>query len=256
MRKLRLTALFFLVFTTVFTSCKDDDNPPPKEETPSEFKITFKPKFKGEDLTFNDMKWITNAGDTLNFTRLRMILSNIELIKTNGETARLDTFAYISFDEKRNILGFDKNLPAGNFKGIRFMIGLDSAINHGDPMQWGNTHPLNPLVNHMHWNWASGYIFWVAEGYYMNNKDASDIFSYHMANLNYRKNIELETSNTFSLPNGTVSKEIELHLDNYFSTPNNYSIKQNGASSHSSSPDDMLRMDLLHENLGKVFKLK
>ena len=259
--KNRILLLSTMVFM-VFSSCEkekplvvtnDDDG---KTDTEVDFKLTFKPKFNGQDLTFNEMKWINDANDTMNFTRLRMILSNIELVKTNGEKVMLDTFAYLSFDEGRTVLGFEGEMPQGEFKGINFLIGLDSAINHGDPMQWALTHPLNPLVNHMHWTWASGYIFWVAEGYYMNNGDDFGIMSYHMANMEYTRKIELTTTNTFSFSNGKISREIDLNMEKYFSTPNAYSLKNNGALSHSNSPADRERMTLLHANMANIFVLK
>jgi len=253
--------LLSTLFVILLASCKKDTPPvviddDTKKAEGVDFKLNFKPKFNRQDLTFNEMKWINEANDTINFTRLRMILSNIELVKTNGEKVKLDTFAYLSFDEGRTVLGFEGEMPQGEFKGINFMIGLDSAINHGDPMQWPLTHPLNPLVNHMHWTWASGYIFWVAEGYYMNNGDNNTIMSYHMANMEYTRKIELTTSSTFSFSNGKVSRDIDMNMDKYFSTPNAYSLKTNGALSHSNSPEDRERMTLLHANMASIFVLK
>ena len=248
------------ILAVILFSCKKNDKPntePPKVEKTPALRFTFKPKFNGQDIEFNKMQYINAEGDTLNFTRSQMILSNFELIKTNGDIVKVDTFAYLSLGEKRNNVDIDMDFPTGEYKGIRFMIGLDSSINHGDPNHWRKNHPLNPIVNNMHWGWQGGYIFWVCEGYHMNNGNSNEIFSFHMATIQYLKNIELITNNTFSFDNKTkVQRDIIVNLDKYFSTPQPYSLKKNGAISHSSSPAENLRMDVLHNNLSNTFELK
>ncbi|MCK9480759.1 MAG: hypothetical protein M0R38_03230 [Bacteroidia bacterium] len=259
MKKYKYVVILMLSLFMLFGCEKENKqtNETPKTEKKAALTLTFKPKFEGQDLVFNKMTHIIQASDTLNFSRVQLILSNFELIKENGETVKLDTFAYLNLAEKRNEVKIDETMPEGTFKGIKFMIGLDSSINHGDPNRWSKNHPLNPIVNNMHWGWQGGYIFWVCEGYYMNNGNSNQIFSFHMANLKYRKQITLETSNTFSFDNNNkIAKVIDVNLDKYFSTPNQYSLKTNGDLSHSSSPDEDLIMDLLYTNLSNTFELK
>ncbi|MCO6495963.1 MAG: hypothetical protein J5I91_09830 [Bacteroidetes bacterium] len=258
--KLIRISFFITLIAFIISGCDKEKEPkknePLPEKTPA-LRLTFNPKFNGRDLEFNKMKYITTGGDTLNVQRVQMILSNFELIKTNGETVKLDTFAYLNLAENRNQVNIDQEIPEGEYKGIRFMVGLDSAINHGDPMRWGKNHPLNPIVNNMHWGWQGGYIFWVCEGYFMNNGNSNEIFSFHMATLKYLKNIEIQTSNTFSLGNNKkAARDIDVNIDKYFSIPATYSLKLNGAVSHSSSPDEDLRMDVLYGNMDNTFELK
>jgi hypothetical protein len=255
----KLIVLGFISLTTIIGCKKETDKPISKQEpkVSSVYSINFKPLFNNEDLKFNEMKWITSSGDTLNFARIRMILSNIKLVKDNGEELALDTFAFISLDQNRKSIGFEELIPAGDYKGIKFDIGLDSNINHGDPEQWGSGHPLNPLVNQMHWTWATGYIFMVVEGHFMKNSDPNAIFSFHMANMFYKKSISIEKSGGFKVEGGQTGElNIAMHLDKYFNSPNPLSFKNEGSTSHSNSVSERLIMDKLHGNLSQVFEIK
>jgi hypothetical protein len=217
--------------------------------------LNFKGFFGNEALTFNELKSVTNSGDTLNFTRISFLLSDFKLEKSNGEIIALnDTNAFISLGINRNLLTFKENVPKGEFKKIHFKIGLDSVTNHADPSQYSLTHPLNPIVNQMHWDWAGGYIFMVAEGHFMNNENSNPIFTYHMANLEYVKLISLTFENDLNL---SISRTLEIGIDmkNYFESPNKHSIKNDGNSSHSNSSEDRNIMNKLHENLNTVFKI-
>jgi hypothetical protein len=250
-----IVALILLV-TTV--GCEKEEPPKTKEQpklSTTELTVEFTPYFNNEVLEYNKMKYIIQAGDTLNFGRNRMILSNIKLELEDGTVVDTDTFALIKFDENYNKLTLKNNLPENQtIKKLHFMIGLDSAENHGDPSQWPNSHPLDPLYNHMHWTWASGYIFQVVEGYYMNNGNNQAIFSFHMANLNFRKNISITLNNAMSLKKGD-KKTLQIKADfaKYFNSPNEYGLKTNGSNSHSTSQEELMRMNLLYENLSSVF---
>jgi hypothetical protein len=256
--KQSLVLLSLVMFFAV--SCKKDtqetnDNDPTK--TASSFSLEFNAIFDGQPLDFNNMKWVTKSQDTLNFIRLRMLLSKITLIKEDNTEVELDTFAFISFDGNRTVLVFNETPPSGTYKGMRFQIGIDSVENHGDPAQWPNGHPLDPLVNHMHWTWQTGYIFWVAEGYFMNKGNEMDIFSFHMANLNYRKQVTMMRSSPFVIQAGkSTNLQVQMHMEKYFSDPALYSLKVDGPISHSASVGDIRRMDVLHGNMGSMFELK
>lgn len=254
-------AFLFISSTLIFSSCKEEpkeevivNNPPAADQTA--FTLDFKPLFNGETIEYNKMKYVSSSSDTLNFTRLRFILSKIQLVKDNNEIVELDTFALLAFDLNRNKLGTNQLIPNGNYKEIRFRIGLDSNLNHGDPNNWPSGHPLDPLVNHMHWTWASGYIFSVVEGYYMNNGNDLSIFSYHMANMEFIRDITITPNQPIIIDGSKKTVNINVNMENYFHSPNKYSLKLNGPISHSSSQADRDRMMLLNNNLGSVFEIK
>lgn len=258
--------LFSLIFISWFlilvTSCAKDDNnnntgknEEPKE-TESQIELKFVGYFNGAPLQLNDKEYITAQSDTVIFTRVRFLLSDLALFDGDGNSYSLDTFIFAALDleDPSPVLRIPyKSSELKSIQGIQMQVGLNEDENHGDPMQWPTLHPLNPLRNHMHWTWASGYIFKVVEGYYRSSRPGS-LFSFHMANLQYRKPISLSTGEIQF--NNPVQLEIRVHMDQYFSGVHPYSLVENGPISHSTTEKDMELMDLLYSNLSAVFEAK
>jgi cytochrome c peroxidase len=109
-------------------------------------------------------------------SRFDFLLSGISLQKETGEwLAGEEWFAFLSVGERR-LSADTTGSPAGEFKAIRFRVGVDETIDSGDPAQWNPGHPLHPDVNHLHWGWQGGYIHMAIEG-----SSAQGPFSYHLA---------------------------------------------------------------------------
>lgn len=256
--RFKLTTLFMaLAFITLGSCTSDDDGPigsDPKK-TNNTFTLEFEPYFNDNKLSFNEMKWVTQALDTLNFVRLSFLMTHFEVGTASGEWVSLpDTVAFISPGIGRKTLQFNHVLPEGDYTKLRFYIGLDSATNHGDPSQYRLTHPLNPIVNQMHWDWAGGYIFMVTEGYFMNQGNANVLFTYHMANEEYAKTIEIQSPEAFNLRKNK-GLDIKINMSAYFNTPHAFSIKEEGNTSHSISAEDRIIIEKLRANLANVFSV-
>jgi hypothetical protein len=121
--------------------------------------------------------WTTDSSQTVTVTRLAFLLSNFRLQGSDERWVDLPgQFAFI--DPLQNRRGFHLiNVPPGSYQQVAFTVGLDEKTNYADPSQWPADHPLNPLVNSLHWSWQGGYVFFALEGHY--NKDAG--FSLHLA---------------------------------------------------------------------------
>ena len=52
-----------------------------------------------------------------------------------------------------------ENVPPGSYQQVAFAVGLNEKTNYADPSQWPADHPLNPLINDLHWSWQGGYVF-------------------------------------------------------------------------------------------------
>jgi hypothetical protein len=158
-------------------------------------------------------------------------------------------YAYLSLKDGRDSVIF-KNIPKGKYKSVRFMLGLDSAINHSDPASRALDHPLSPSLNEMHWGWAGGYIFNIVEGYYMKNSSNAG-FSYHVALMkNVRTHAFIESYELSKQSRMTFN----IHLDKYFDNVVNFSIKTDGAFSHSGDVDPV--MDKFMQNMNGLFEFK
>lgn len=237
MKNLNILILSSLLIIIGFSSCKDDDIPPPINPTVETIDLTFKFKalFKGNALVF-DNDYITNANDTIRFDKIKYIFSNFELIDNDNKVVPIaNQYAYISFSDNRKEVTF-KNIPKGNYKTIRINVGLDSVVNFGNPAQYALDHPLSPSLTDMHWGWAGGYIFNVVEGYYKNNGQNAG-FTFHIATLKYKRTHTFVTDLNLT-KNSSIY--FNINADKYFSNAINYSLKTDGAMSHSGNSDPIM----------------
>ncbi len=131
----------------------------------------------GKPLVLDSLRYADKAGQTVSVTRLAFLLSNFRLQTRDGRWTELqEEFAYI--DAGRGRLEFRlENVPPDSYKQLAFAVGLDEKTNRADPTQWPADHPLNPVLNTLHWSWQGGYVFFALEGHYDN--DAG--FSLHLA---------------------------------------------------------------------------
>jgi hypothetical protein len=229
-------------------ACKPTEvKPPDTVDDNSMVKLKFTPEFKGQKMDWLKSQ-INQSDDTFTFSKVKFLMSNITFEKMNGEFYKVpDAYGFISLNGGPD--SFYVKAPKGEYKSIRFYVGLDSAINHGDPLQWGNTHPLSPSINDMHWGWAGGYIFNVVEGNYMKN-GVNTPFSFHVATLKNARTHGFIENYTLKEKNTVFFK---ISMDKYFDNVSNLSLKIDGSTSHSGDIDPL--MDKFMTNSVGLFEL-
>ncbi|MCC6819075.1 MAG: hypothetical protein IT245_09305 [Bacteroidia bacterium] len=247
MKKYSIIALGLILLS--FNACKEKEpDPQNNDNTTQTSKITlkFNPVFKGSPIAWDNF-YVNGSNDSLNFDKVKYIMSNFILEKENGDLYQIpDAFAYLSLKDGRDSVVFS-NIPKGKYNSIRFTVGLDSVLNHSDPTLRSFDHPLSPALNEMHWGWAGGYIFNVLEGYYKSNG----------ANLGYTFHIALVRNARTHLFNNAyeISKDgrfvFNVNLDKYFDNQVNFSLKNDGAFSHSGDVDPV--MDKFIQNMNGIF---
>lgn len=151
----------FLIFSTVisvgFASCKKDDH----EETTEMAKLHLH-TMVGSNAADYTTTFTHTDGRKFTLSNLRYYLSNFVLIKDDGtEVPIAGKVILASPDEHEWELGL---IPSGHYSGMRFLVGLDSVTNHGDPTLYPANHPLAPQTPSIHWSWNTGYIFMMVEG--------------------------------------------------------------------------------------------
>lgn len=138
-------------------------------------------------------------------SRFDFLLSEIALQETSGRwITGGDWFAFISAGEDRRLADTEGS-PAGEFQAIRFRVGVDGAIDQGDPARWPSGHPLHPDVNHLHWGWQGGYVHLAIEG-----ASGDGPFSYHLARAEDPMFVEIPVS---FRGGGPVTLGIEIDAD-------------------------------------------
>lgn len=241
----------YLGFIAILTlaACKPENDPPPADGNDDQtvnISLKFNSVFKSDPISWTTY-YNNTSGDTFNFDKVKFIMSNFILEKENGDLYGIpDAYAYLDIRNGRDSVVFPK-IPKGKYKSIRFAVGLDSLINHSDPTLRPFDHPLSPALNEMHWGWAGGYIFNVLEGYYKKN-GATLGYTFHVALLRnarthvFNENFEINANGRFVF---------NLNLDKYFDNIVNYSLKNDGAFSHSGDVDPV--MDKFIQNMNGIF---
>jgi hypothetical protein len=113
-----------------------------------------------QPLVRNTVEYINSAGETFTVTRFRYFLSNFSLETVGGKMITLPP-AYFLVDDATDSTKLIKleGVPAGTYKGIRFLIGVDSIRNVS-----GAQAATLAAETGMFWTWNSGYIMAQLEG--------------------------------------------------------------------------------------------
>lgn len=101
------------------------------------------------------------AGEPFTISRFRYFLSNFSIEAVNGEMITLPPAYFLvddAIDSSKTIRL--ENIPAGQYKAIRFLVGVDSIRNMS-----GVQSGALAVESGMFWTWNSGYIMAQLEGH-------------------------------------------------------------------------------------------
>ncbi len=149
-----------------FASCSSDDNndSTPIEGTTGDMELYFDNGVNGDALILGS-SYTNSNGETLKINRFNYIVSNIILVKADGsEFVYPKAESYFVISEETGALTADlTNIPAGDYKQIKFGIGVDQQrYLEGETAQqefWNHAS-----ANNMVWTWSTGYRFINFEG--------------------------------------------------------------------------------------------
>jgi len=103
--------------------------------------------------------FVTPQGETITPTIFKYYLSNFSLVKADGTELPLPGYYYLIDESKADSKTIFVNTSDGQYKELRFIVGVDSARNVSG-VQSGALDP----VNEMFWTWNTGYIMAKFEG--------------------------------------------------------------------------------------------
>ena len=137
------------------------------------------------------------TGDSLTFTTFKYYVSNLQLQKTDGTWwAQEESYYLVDLSTPESAEITVANVPAGDYTGFRFTLGVDSTRN----VSGAQTGALDPAEG-MFWSWNSGYIMLKAEG---TSPQAGDgTFVFHLGGFTGLNTAVHVRDYTF---NGTVMK--------------------------------------------------
>ncbi len=147
--------------------------------------LAIEPRWRGAALAVPSAALANDSGQPLRITRFAALVSEIALLRADGGTTRLEgQYGFVDFENGRRSFTV-RGVPAGDFVGLEFRVGVPAAANLGDPGRWPAGHALNSVVNGLHWSWQGGYVFAAIEGHYRPAAGAPDSsehgFSFHLA---------------------------------------------------------------------------
>lgn len=213
--------------------------------------VQITPRVSGENLQPASLRYRTSAGETFSITRVSYLVSDFELQRDDGTWLECsNSVAWLDYEQNRNSFRLD-NIPAGDFRTVRFLIGLDTHLNHADIVRFPAGHPLNPDVNGLYWGWQGGYIFLALEGLWRNANGELDGWAYHLARDTNAVRVALATS--LQITNET-KLEVDFDLATVLSAPRPLSFGKDGSSTHSRDADPIAAA--LVENLTGAFSVR
>jgi hypothetical protein len=218
----RSLVLLALAMLGLGWGCKKDQpaNPQP---TNAKLELAFEAESMGDKFEFGQAVMWSNQRAFIPEV-LHMYCSQLELVKTDGQVVALKDVAFMDFSGGKNknqhesVVQYDFDVPAGEYRSLRFRVGLDSATNHSDPTLYSSDHPLS-VINGMHWNWKQGYIFWKLEGRVdtsaAGGQAATGPLAYHIGLQTLARQVEIPLANVgmgIKL-NGGQKKHLDVKMD-------------------------------------------
>jgi len=213
--------------------------------------IQITPKFSGQDLQPASFRYQTSADETFSVTRMSYLVSDFELQRLDGTWLECsNSVAWLDFGQNRDSFRLEQ-IPPGEFCTIRFLVGLNTNLNHADPAKFPPGHPLNPDVNGLYWGWQGGYIFMALEGLWRNSAGELDGWAYHLARDTNAVRITLAAP--LIITNET-KLEMDFDLATVLNAPCPLSFVKDGTSTHSRDGDPIAAA--LVKNIAEAFRIR
>jgi len=189
MRKIK-TILMAITTVAALSSCSKEDN----SNSTGKVSLQFDHYVGAEKLTLGTDKASTKAytsnGQTLKFSEVKYVITNVVLVKADGtkvpyHTEDLDKGGFlINQADVASLAPVLNDIPEGDYKGIEFGLGVKKELNNLKlQTQFPNFYRLTGEFKHsgiMHWEWANGYRFVKLEGWYSNDTKSNDTLSIHI----------------------------------------------------------------------------
>lgn len=121
----------YLFVALVFSSCGPDDaEPAPDPDDKGSLVFYFDNTVGNELLALNNTTYKNSGGESFRVTGLRYYVSNFKLRRKDGSEYVIpqDSSYYLINASDKNSLEIPlRNIPAGDYSGVTFILGVDSA---------------------------------------------------------------------------------------------------------------------------------
>jgi hypothetical protein len=196
-------------------------------------------------------------GDSIFINVGHFYVSDITLLNGSEET-KIKDISVLDFSKNHAVSGDNPEIivitdvPAGQYTGIRFGIGVDSILNHTIPADYDFGHPLANASEY--WDWRETYIFGKLEGRFKKADGTVINYAYHPGtDALYR----VPTfSKTFTL-DADVAANLNFKVDfGQLFNQNNGKIDIEATPVSHTGDDDLWLVTLLMDNLKNAFSIE
>lgn len=237
MRKIK-TILMAITTVAALSSCskKDDNN----DSTPAKVTLQFDHYVGAEKLTLGTdaagAKAYTSNGQTLKFSEVKYVITNVVLVKADGSkvpyhTEDLDKGGFlINQADAASLAPVLNEIPSGEYKGIEFGLGVKKELNNLKlQTQFPNFYNLTGSFKQkeiMHWEWANGYRFVKLEGWYSNDTKSNDTLSIHIGSAFKGTKVLGENGKAKGIENETLNIDRDAFRFVSLDFPETLSVKE------------------------------
>lgn len=254
-------SIAILAIAFIFNSCNNDDAPAAAIDEKGNLKVEFDNVYGSADLAFAT-NYTNSNGEVIKVSKAKYIVSNIVLTKTDNSTYTIPkSESYFIVDEATatsRILNLP-NIPAGDYKSIKFGIGVDQT-------QWalGATGQGNFLTQAqtagMMWSWSAGYKFVAFEGtftsptvttatdYKVHTGQTGTDYNYTEVTLNFPNNALVRSSIT---PQVHIMADLQHIIDG----TNKISLSNNNMGGMGAMIMGGANLPLVTSNLSNMFEV-
>ncbi len=251
---LALLLLAVLSLTLFVQSCKEENPSVPSGTGDNSLEIVFSATANAKTFKLDEQYELTTEGFRYKFSLFKFYISQLRLVRDDNSELVLKNIDMIDFRTDAPHLSIKVNVPNGNYKELKFGIGVDSATNMMDPTVFGETSPLS-ITKGTYWGMSSQYRFFLMEGKMDTtmNDSLSEPFVVHTGtNPLYREKSYLISYDYTSATKGANNKmTFEIDIDKLLSGIN----FKNDHSSHTIGGNYTLA-EKIANNLVASMKLK
>ncbi len=216
---------FVIAIATVllFVSCtKDDHIVPPVVKPPQGIDLNISYHVDNAPFVTNSFIYSTQAGYSYNLTTLVYYISEVNLIKADSSNVLIKDYQYLdALSSATNQLSL-KDIPVGNYIGLKFNIGLDAIHN--------KSFALPSTTENVNMQWpdmmGGGYHMMKLEGNY---KDLSGTYGFamHLGTDTCLVPVKLFKSISI-IKDAKTAIHLKMNINEWFRNPNQFDFNIDG----------------------------
>ncbi|NQU34564.1 MAG: hypothetical protein HQ521_15145 [Bacteroidetes bacterium] len=228
-----IVILVLLLGSISFSSCENSSIEP--ENPTGKLRIEFSHYINGENIIFDSMAYINDAGNNYLVNEIQYFISDVTLHKNDGSEKVLNSWKdihYIDTDIKETSgYTFKDDIEGGDYIRLSFTFGINEEKNNSLMF-------VNPPESFMFWPelLGGGYHYMKLNGKWINESSQPAPFNFHLGigqiYYSFPDSISEYVQNHFvvELPemefniqnNETTTIKLIMNVDRWFNTPNTY----------------------------------